>query len=199
MRRHQRSILFVLALALGSSLSGCVPFRNWCGQRFSPAPPPCVLPDDATQAEVVNHLNDNTNKVWAWRTMKARIEPRGAGILVRNVGAQIAVESPKNFRLIATNPVTGGNEVDFGSNSEHFWFWNRRSEEKCVYQARHDQEPGRNRRFRIPFQPDWIMETLGVVGIDPEEELTMQPGPAGSQTVLLIANRVSQKASKSVK
>jgi hypothetical protein len=193
---HQRCHLLLLALALGSSLPGCVPFRNWCGQRFSPAPPPCVLPDDATQAEVVNHLNENTKKIVSWRTTKATIEPRGAGILVRSVGAMIAVESPRNFRLIATNPMTGGNEVDLGSNSEHFWFWNRRNEDRCVYQARHDQLPGGLRRFPIPFQPDWIMESLGVIEINPEEQMTMQPGPAGSHTVLLVADRASPEGFK---
>ena len=195
MRRHQRCLLLVLALAVGSSVPGCVPFRNWCGQRFAPPPAPCVLPDDATQVEVVTYLNDNTKKLLAWRTTKATIVMRGGGILVPRVGAMIAVESPRNFRLVATSPM-GGNEVDLGSNPDHFWFWNRRSEEKYVYQARHDEEPGRVRRFPIPFQPDWIMESLGVIEIDPDMELNMEPGPAGSHTVFLMADRVSPQGFK---
>jgi hypothetical protein len=196
MARHQRCLLFVLALVIGNSQPGCVPFRNWCGQRFGPAPAPCVLRDDVTQAELVTYLNDNTQKIRAWRTNKATIVTRGGGILVPRVGAMIAVESPRRFRLVATNPVTGGNEVDLGSNPDHFWFWNRRSEEKCVYQARHEPEPGQVRRFQIPFQPDWIMESLGVIEIDPEQELELRPGPAGSHTVFLWANRASPEGFK---
>jgi hypothetical protein len=154
-----------------------------------------VLPDDVTQAELVTYLNDNTKKLLAWRTTKATIVTRGGGILVPRVDATIAVESPLNFRLVAKNPM-GGNEVDLGSNQEHFWFWNRRSEEKCVYQARHEQEPGRPRRFRIPFQPDWIMESLGVIEIDPENVSDMTPGQPGKHTVFLWANRVSPEGYK---
>jgi hypothetical protein len=154
-----------------------------------------VLPDDVTQAEVVNHLNANTTKLLAWKTTKATIVARGGGIINPRVGAMIAVESPRNFRLVAANPM-GGNEVDLGSNQDHFWFWNRRSEEKYVYQARHDQVPERMRRFPIPFQPDWIMETLGVIEIDPEMQLEMRSGPAGSHTVFLTADRVSPQGFK---
>lgn len=186
----------MLALAAGCSLSGCVPFRNWCGQRFATPPPPCALSDDATQDEVVNYLNDNTNKIQAWRTTRATIVTRGGGILTPRVGAMIAVESPRNFRLVATHPVTGGNEVDLGSNLAHFWFWNKHSEEKYVYQARHDQEPERMRKFPFPFQPDWIMEALGVRKINPENELEMRPGQPGSHIVFLMADCVSPQGFK---
>src|SRR5260221_8790368 len=136
MRRNQHSLLIVLALAVGSSAPGCAPFRSWCGQRFAPAavPAPCALPDDATQAEVITYLNDNTKKLLAWRTTKATIVTRGGGILVPRVGAMIAVEAPPKFRLVATNPL-GGNEGDLRSNQKHFSFWNPRSEEKALYQA----------------------------------------------------------------
>jgi hypothetical protein len=152
------------------------------------------LPDDITQAELVNYLNNNTKKILAWRTTRATIATHGQG-LVPTVNATVAVESPRNFRLVATNPM-GGNEVDLGSNQEHFWFWNRRSAEKYVYQAQHDVEAERMRRFPIPFQPDWIMESLGVIEIDPDQELTMQPGPAGSHIVFLTADRISPQGVK---
>src|SRR6476646_7902739 len=118
MHVKKRTLVFVLALILGCAAPGCAPVRNWYGQRFGPAPAPCVLPDDVTQQDVVSHLNDNTKKLLAWRTTKATIEPRGAGIMVHSVGAKIAVESPRNFRLVATNPMTGANEVDLGSNQD---------------------------------------------------------------------------------
>ena len=194
MRKQQRCLLFVLAITVSSFAPGCVQFRNWCGQRFSPPPLPCELPDDMTQAELVTYLNENTKKIWSWRTTRGSISVHGRGILVPSVGAMIAVESPRNFRLVASSPM--GNEVDLGSNEEHFWFWNKHSEEKYVYQASHDQEPERMRRFPIPFQPDWIMETLGVIGIDPDQELTMQPPQPGSHTVLLMADRVSPQGFK---
>lgn len=190
----QRSCILnvLLAIALGSSLSGCGWSRNF-GWRRPVAPPPCVLSADASKEEVVAYLNENTQKLTSWKTDKATISTRGkAGIPVR-VGATVAVESPRNFRLIAHSPI--GNEVDLGSNQEHFWFWNKHNEEKYVFRARHDEESGGKRRFPIPFQPDWIIESLGVIDIDPEE-VTMQAGQPGSNTVFLMADRVSPQGFK---
>jgi hypothetical protein len=154
-----------------------------------------VLPDTATQADVVNHLNNNTKNILSWRATRAHIKIHGQGIIdPPTIGAMIAVESPRNFRLIASTPF--GNEADLGSNPEHFWFWNKHNEEKYVYQARHDLEPEQMRRFPFPFQPDWIMESLGVIEIDPEQPLTMQPPRPGSHTVLLMADRVSPQGYK---
>lgn len=195
MLRNRRSLLHVLALAVACSTVGCAPMRNWYGQRFAP-PAPCAWPDDITQAELVIRLNENTNQLRSWRTTSATIRTRGRGIVnPPPVGAMIAVESPRNFRLIATSPF--GNEADLGSNEEHFWFWNKHNEEKGVYQARHDADPERMRRFPMPFQPDWIMEALGVIGIDPEKPMTMQPGPANSpHTAFLVADCLSPQGAK---
>jgi hypothetical protein len=185
----------MLALALGCSLPGCIGFRNWCGQRFAAPPPPCALPEDATQAEVVNYLNENTKKLRAWRTTNATIATRGGGILTPRVGAMIFVEKPRNFRLVAMHPM-GSKEVDLGSNPAHFWFWNKHNEEKYVYQARHDQEPERMRKFPFPFQPDWIMEALGVIEIDSEKVLEMWKEQSRPQIVFLRADCVSPQGFK---
>src|SRR5258708_35860764 len=131
MCKPQRYVLLILALVTSSLAPGCA-FRNWCSQRFGPPPAPCALPDDVTQAEVVNRLNENTKKVLSWRTTKASIKIHGNGLVdPPAVGAMIAVESPRNFRLIASGPF--GNEADLGSNPEHFWFWNTHNAEKYVY------------------------------------------------------------------
>lgn len=188
MLRRRSFLSGIVALSLTSALSGCSWTRNFAGRQ---PPPPCVLAADASKEDVVAYLNANTHKLTAWKTDKATISTRGkAGMPIR-VGAEIAVESPRNFRLIAHSPV--GREVDLGSNHENFWFWNKHNEEKHVFVAGHDQETGR--RFPIPFQPDWIIESLGVIDIDPEE-VTMDPGPPGSDTVYLMADRVSPQGFK---
>jgi hypothetical protein len=121
---------------------------------------------------------------------------RGVGVPLEAripLDAKIAVQSPRNFRLVVSPPV-GPPEADLGSNDEHFWFWNRRNQEKCVFQASHD-EPAKLKRFPIPFQPDWIIEALGVKDIEPDE-VTMLPGPPGSKTVYLIDYRTSPQGTK---
>lgn len=190
--RH-RCLLLLVALTLAPSASGCV----WMRERFGggpAAPVQCVIAEDATAHDIVMHLNENTHKLRGWRTTRAKIATRG-NILVPKVDAKIFIESPRNFRLVAENAM-GGREVDLGSNAEQFWFWVRRNEEKQVVVASHDLDPERMRKFPFPFQPDWIMETMGVIAVDPDEELTLQPGPAGSNLVSLIANRASPQGFK---
>jgi hypothetical protein len=181
------------ALTLVTSTSGCVAIRTWfgCGPV---GPAQCVIAEDATAQEIVVHLNENTHKLRGWRTTKAKIATRG-NMLVPRVDASIYIESPRNFRLVADGPL-GGKEVDFGSNAEQFWFWVKRNEDKQVIVASHDLGPERMRKFPFPFQPDWIMETMGVIEINPDEELSLEPGPPGSYLVSLIANRASPQGFK---
>jgi hypothetical protein len=192
MPQRRPFLLVLVALAMSHSLSGCACFRNFTGARPA-APPACVLAADASKEEVIGFLNENTQKITAWRTDKATISTRGKAGVPMRVGATIAVESPRNFRLIAHSVI--GNEVDLGSNQEQFWFWNKHNDQPGVFLARHDEELGRKKRFPIPFQPDWIIEALGVIDIDPED-VTMQPGSPGSNTVWLLADRVSPQGFK---
>lgn len=182
----RRSFLLGL-LSLSGPLSGCAFMRSLTGRPVMPPPP--VFSDDAPLEEIVAHLNANIEKVKSWRTTNATISSRGAAGFPVSVRATIAVEAPRNFRLVAHNGF-GGNEADLGSNDDQFWFWNKRNEEKCVFLARHDQPAERMQRFPIPFQPDWIMEVMGVIPID-AGELRIVRGPPGSHTVTLLADRRS--------
>ncbi len=191
---HRRSFLLGLsALGLSGALSGCAWTRNLVGSRRQPAP--CVISADASKDDVVAYLNENTRRISSWKTDRAKIHMRGGAVPLEAripLDAVIAVQSPRNLRLIVSAPM--GPEADLGSNDDHFWFWNRRNQEKCVFQASHD-EPAKLKRFRIPFQPDWIIEALGVIDIDPDE-VTLEPGPPGSTTVYLVAYRASPQGTK---
>jgi hypothetical protein len=183
----------LVPLLLTAFVPGCAWMRNWVDGR--PAGPViCVIPEDATSHDIIVQLNENSHKLRGWRTTRAKIATRG-NMLVPKVDAKIFIESPRNFRLVAENPM-GGREVDLGSNPDQFWFWVRRNEDKQVVVASHDLDPERMRRFPFPFQPDWIMETMGVIEMNPDEELTVQPGPPGSYLVSLIGNRASPQGYK---
>jgi hypothetical protein len=181
----RRLSLKMMLLAASGSLPGCALMRNWFGPRdpFA-AGAPCVLSSNATSVEVVNHLNANTSRIGAWRADHVKIVGRGQAQMPVSVSADLAIEAPRNFRLRVNS--LGGEEVDLGSNAEQFWFWNRRAEEKCIYVAYHDGESAASRRFPIPFQPEWIMETFGVIPID-ASSVTAQPGPNGSRTIHLTS------------
>jgi hypothetical protein len=110
-----------------------------------------------------------------------------------HLGGQIAVERPRNFRLTA-NVLGMDEEADFGSNTDWFWFWvkraNARGKPSYVYQARHEDVANSQMLSQIPFQPDWLMEALGVVPID-AQHVTLHSEERSGQYVNLISERLS--------
>lgn len=166
-------------------------------QAFGPRDPfamnaPCQLPQEATAPEVIAYLNANTARISSWRSSHVRITGRGAAATPVSIAADVSIQAPRNFRLRAKQFVE---EVDIGSNDQQFWFWNRQSEEKYVFVAYHDEEALSNRRFPIPFQPDWVMEAFGVMPIDPANKRA-EPGPPGSQMIRLISEHVSPQGKR---
>jgi len=179
----------IIAVLMLASLSGCVWMRNHFGPRDPfVAKAPCALPPDATATEVVDYLNANTAKIPAWRADNVQIRGRRKADTGMAVDALLAIEAPRNFRLVARSPIL--EEVDLGSNSEQYWYWIRRAEPKNVFVAYHDEESVERRSIPIPFDPDWIMEAFGVMPID-ASQATVEPGPPNSQTLRLISYRMS--------
>jgi hypothetical protein len=75
--------------------------------------------------------------------------------------AKMACEKPRNMRLVAYHAV-GGTEVDLGSNAQEFWWWIKRGDPYQYYCSYQDLEEGRVKAVMFPFQPEWIMEAMGL-------------------------------------
>jgi hypothetical protein len=143
-----------------------------------------ALPANAGVEEVVQRVNANIEHLQGWRSSDLRISGRSLPV---HLTGHIAVERPRNFRLTA-GALGMTEEADFGSNSEWFWFWVRRGQPNYVFRARHDDmEHSDVLRQTIPFQPDWLIDALGVVPIDPKQVTRLEPGET-RQTVNLISD-----------
>lgn len=145
------------------------------------------LPDNAGLEEVVRRVNTNIEHLRAWRSSDLRIS--GQSMPVHLTG-HIAVERPRNFRLTA-GALGMTDEADFGSNARWFWFWVRRGNPPYVFRAQHDDMlHSEALRQAIPFQPDWLIEALGVSPIDPKQVSRIEPGE-DHRTVNLISDLLS--------
>lgn len=139
---------------------GCASMRHQMAYNRRAAPEPCVLTPDATSEEIVNVLNDNITKLYAWRSTDVKITARESGVPF-TFSAVMAVESPRKLRLIVRS--LAADEVDLGSNPERFWFWMKRSKTRGILTASYDDVAEGRPMGPVPFQPDWLIETLGVV------------------------------------
>jgi len=120
-------------------------------------PLPRVLPASPSVEQVVDVVNRNSSGIQSFSTNRASIS--GAGF--PSLTASIAFQRARRFRLQAG---TGfGAELDLGSNDDLFWFWVKRSQQPGVYYCRHDQFATSQARQITPFEPQWLIEALGVV------------------------------------
>ncbi len=159
--RLRAGILLAVATVL-VCCSGCATLCGWVTES-----PVCRayarIAPDAGKDDVVAALNANIERVAAWRCRRASIRARQTGQPPVMLSAQIAVARPRRLRLVAS--LLGRDEVDIGSNDQEFWCWIRRNDPPLVLTGLHD---GPTRGAQIPFQPEWLMEALGVIPLDPQ-------------------------------
>lgn len=166
------------AIVASLGLAGC---RWWPLRQQSGIP---VYTESLTKEGLVASLNRNIEPIAAWRCTDARVKT--PGIMGVEVGAHIAVERPRNFRMKAT--ALGKGVADLGSNDERFWFWFDGHPDRRTFTARHEDTEYAQRVLQIPFEPDWLLEVLGVVPLNPDD-FEMIGDAQDTGTVSLVSER----------
>lgn len=168
MNSYQRRWLLLLVVGLFAASGASCPrmFRQVTN------PLPRVLPPSPPLEKVIEVVNRNNSQIQSFSTNRASISGRGFPALT----ASIAFQRPQRFRLKAEYGLTGA-EFDLGSNDELFWFWMRRNDPPGVYFCRHDQFAASQARQVVPFDPAWLIESLGVAELDPGLPHQMTPLP----------------------
>jgi hypothetical protein len=125
-----------------------------------------LLTEPPSKEALVKYLNDNSERV---QTLRSNDLDLTCSMGIQTVGLQgkMVCQRPRNFLLRADH--WGKTEVDIGSNSEEFWYWLRRGDPyqiRCTYK---DLNDGKVRKLPFPFQPEWVIETLGLGNYGPAE------------------------------
>jgi hypothetical protein len=126
------------------------------------APMPPLLPPSPSLEQVIQVVNDNSRRIYSFYTNKAALNVPG----VPTLRANLAMQRPRRFRLRAESLMRGP-ELDVGSNDELFWFWVRQSPDPSVFYCRHDEFATSRARQMIPISPEWLIEAMGIVELDP--------------------------------
>jgi hypothetical protein len=154
-------------------LAGC---NTWGGMRSGApvAPTPQNAMAVPTSAQLVNYLNDNARRLQSLEVSDLAID---ASQRLQSIGlaGMMACHKPKDFRMVAR--VGGQTQVDLGSNQNEFWYWVAKAEPPYLVHCSHqDFESGRA-RTPFPFQPEWIMEALGMGEYDPNRNYQVVTTP----------------------
>jgi hypothetical protein len=162
-----RYVQIGLGLALLVGVAGCPE-----GSRLNllrPNSPVNPLPaTPPSREELVSYLNDNAANLPGVVSDDVALTVYVGGGVGVPVGGWMRAEGPRNFRMQAK--MFGNEEVDLGSNKQEFWYWIKRADPPwqvfCSYQA---CEEGRAKQMPFPFQPDWVMEAMGMGKYGPAE------------------------------
>lgn len=172
MTKRQLPILCML-LALAASGTGCNQFnfgflRSW---NDSDLPKGTI-----TTEQLVHYLNENAKRVESLRCDDVQVRvAKGLGVIQQaNLDASLICQRPRNFRMIAYY-IGRQPEVEIGSNDQEFWYWIRRAKNPAQIYCRYDDlESGRVKHMPFPFQPEWVMEALGMAEFGPADRYTLK-------------------------
>ncbi len=155
------ALLGSLAVAL---IGGCAASRTDRYPSQAAANPFGDKPSVAITQAVDQH-NQNADKV---EHMQATAAVSTSSRVFGGAGSGILeFERPRNFRF----QVEAGfsKKADIGSNDEEFWFWGAdRKNPATIYKCHYDSLA--DSAEQPPFQPEWIIEALGLNEI-PESEI----------------------------
>lgn len=149
--------LWLAATMVASGGAGC---PQMVRRYTTPMPP--LLPPSPNIEQVIQVVNDNSRQIHSFYTNKATLSVPG----VPTLRANLAMQRPRYFRLRAESPIMGP-QLDVGSNEELFWFWVRQSPDPSVFYCRHDEFADSRARRMIPISPEWLIDAMGIVELDP--------------------------------
>jgi hypothetical protein len=170
-----RKALSPLGLVLLFSLAGCAD-----GGRFNllrPSTGNTVVPTDLPPKEnLVAYLNNNSARISGVQSDDVTLTCYTGGPVGIPVSGRLRAEGPRNFRMTAD--AFGNREVDLGSNDQEFWYWIRRGDKYQVFCSYQAIEEGRvKQQMPFPFQPDWVLEAMGLGKYGPPEKYELAKGP----------------------
>jgi hypothetical protein len=184
-----RPILGGLGLAAVLLLAGC---NSWNQSRGGAAPPPTArVPAEVPSADaLVHYLNLNARRVQTVDCRSLDIDAH-QGRQAVGLSGWLVCEKPRNFRMCGK--VMGSQAVDMGSNDQEFWYWVSKSDPPYLFHCSYE-DYGRGRaRLPFPFQPDWIMEAMGVAEYASAENFQVVPH---ATTIDLVENAVSPQGQR---
>jgi hypothetical protein len=95
----------------------------------------------------------------------------------------MAMERPRGFKLDLRAPMNG-KVADIGSNDKEFWFWVSDKKDKKIYVC--DYQDVKDSQLAVTYQPDWIVEAMGLREISPRDAATIAARPGEKEGELVL-------------
>ncbi|MGE5754770.1 MAG: hypothetical protein ACM35G_03490 [Planctomycetaceae bacterium] len=167
----------MLALQATLALAGC----RTAGVGNLTRPEPIAPPSSLSARGLIAEHNRNAKRIQSFEakpSITIRSEQMSGGI-----SGMLALERPRSFKLDLFNTI-GSKIGDIGSNDAEFWFWTKDGKQRAIYYCNYDDLASSS--LAATFQPDWIVEAMGLRIIPEEEadEITVRRGTEPGTLVL---------------
>ena len=167
MRRIAFSLTFLVALGL---VTGCAWLDKWKDPKPGSTGP--LKPKKAE--ELVAQLNRQSDAIQTVRyddvSLRATI-PGSPFVPALRSGLMVA-QKPKNFRM-QSGFALGGDQLDIGSNSQEFWMYVKQPKPTFLF-CSHADFPKVQDDLPVPFEPDWVLQALGMATFDPNRKYEVE-------------------------
>ncbi len=151
-------------IALGAmGLAGCAGITG-VRDRAPVGPATAINP---TPQNLVSYVNSNAARVEAIEAADLSMEVKAGG-QGGGLSGTLHCEKPKSFRLRAK--AVGKPVADFGSNDQEFWYWISQDNPPYLYHCNYGDLAQGNVSLPFPFQPDWVLECLGMATLNSPPE-----------------------------
>ena len=135
-------------------------------------PRPKAQPD-----QFVTYLNERSSRLQSLNYGDVRLVASDHSVPLPALRGSLAASQPRNFRMTGTGGAIGA-KVDLGSNADQFWVYFDAPTVKpqFVFASHTDFEAGRAKiPGGIPFEPDWVMQALGMTTFPPTAQYSVKP------------------------
>lgn len=153
-------------------------------------PEPTLPKVSLTAHEAIRRHNVNASRVQAL-VASPSIVVNAPGMPPGKVDGRMAMERPRNFKLEMFRPgISKSTIADIGSNDERFWYWTTGDKkDNAVYVCSYDDLE--RAPISAAFQPDFVIEAMGLRAIsrDEAEKMVSKPGESYGTTELTSTRR----------
>jgi len=186
-RASRRTVCAMLAVVaiVSITISGCTIPNIFSNQPPIAQLPPVFEGGRPTMDQIIREVNGNSSQIQSFWSDDVRIS--GGPIPIGSLTGSIDYDQPRQLRVRAGS-MLAPTEVDLGSNQELFWFWARLSPTPGIFYARHNQFASSQIRQYFPFEPDWLIEAMGLTTFRMDER-HQGPFDAGNGQQLVRTTR----------
>lgn len=171
-----RSRIALIGLFTLTALTGCTWFKNKFTNTGADAK--TFTSREKPRAEdLVNYLNDNSRQLDSIVVQELDVDAR-RGMIPIGLTGWMAAQKPRQFRMGAKLPGSGGPAADIGSNDREFWFWMSKADPPYLFYCSHDEV--QHAQLPFPFHPEWVMEALGMATIPPGGDFRVEMKARGT-------------------